>query len=60
MRRTMHVVIAMPVEVLDDFLTKEDVASLILRKLELSTKRLQLLGATATVYAVREERGDED
>ncbi len=57
MRRTMHVVIAMPVEVLDDFLTKEDVASLILRKLELSTKRLQLLGVTATVYAVREERG---
>ncbi len=56
MRRTMHIVLAMPVEVLDDSLTKEKVASLILQKLTLRTRRLQILGATATVYAVREDK----
>ncbi len=59
MRRTMHIVLAMPVEVLDDSLTRERVASLILRGLTLKPgvkKRLEILGATATVYAVREEK----
>ncbi len=52
----MHIILAMPVEVLDDFLSREEVASLILQKLTLKTRRLQMLGATATVYAVREDK----
>ena len=57
MRRTMHIVLAMPVEVLDDSLTKKRVTDLILQRLTyLETGKLQVLGATATVYAVREEK----
>ena len=55
MKRTMHVVLTMPVEVLDDSLSKESVASLILQKLTLKTQKLRALGASATVYAVRED-----
>ncbi len=56
MKRTVHVVLTLPVEVLDDSLSKESVASLILQKLVLKTKKLRALGATATVYGVKEER----
>ena len=58
MKRTMHVVLAMPVEVLDDSLSKENVASLILQKITLKTRKLRALGASATVYAVKEEKDD--
>lgn len=56
MKRTVHVVLTIPVEVLDDSLTKESVASLILQKLVLKTPKLRALGASATVYGVKEER----
>ena len=54
MKRTMHVVFVLPVEVLDDSLSKENVASLVLQKLVLKTRKLRALGATATVYGITE------
>ena len=55
MKRTMHVVFVLPVEVLDDSLSKENVASLVLQKLVLKTRKLRALGATATVYGIKED-----
>lgn len=66
MKRTMHVVLTMPVEVLDPDLSREDVTHLIPQWIEmaLKTPRNSALGvhlglgrpSVCTVYAVREDK----
>ncbi len=61
-KRTMHVVLTLPVEVLDPKLSKEDVTHLVPQWIEAAVKaphtlfRLKRGPSACTVYAVKEEK----